>query len=212
MKLSKVFAALAGLIGVAIAAGAVYVALNNLDTAPQLVQPPEEALERTETMMEAVSQGDFTAASEVMYGKPNLGVDREPADEVGVMIWELFLESISYEFTGDLYATEEGLSRNITIESLDISSVTVSLRERAQTLLAQRVEEAEDVDQIYNDEGEYREEFVMEVLYEAVEAALAEDAQTVHWEITLNLIYNDEQWWILPEQTLLEAISGGIVR
>jgi hypothetical protein len=47
-------------------------------------------------------------------------------------------------------------------------------------------------------------------LEDAVTQALAEDGKTVSREFTMNLIWQDDQWWILPEQDLLSAISGGI--
>lgn len=202
--------ALMGVAGLLIAFWTVSYALDNLDTPPQLVEPPENAVHRTQAMMDALMEGEFSAASTYMLGNPDLGADREASDTVGVMIWEAFMDSLEYSFTSELYATEDGLSRNVSVESLDIASVTANLKQRAQDLLTQRVEAAEDVEQIYTDEGEYREDFVMEVLRDAVTAALAEDAKTIHRELTLNLIYENGQWWILPDQALLEAISGGI--
>jgi ribosomal 50S subunit-recycling heat shock protein len=44
-----------------------------------------------------------------------------------------------------------------------------------------------------------------------VEHALKEDAKTITTELTLNLSYQNEQWWIAADRTLLDAISGGIL-
>lgn len=210
MRISKIFAGLFGIVGAVLLAGTAYLSITSLDAPTELVTPPPAALECCETMMEAIGRGDFAAAGDMMYGTPDLGADREASDEVGIMIWDAFLASISYEFIGDCYATESGIARDVAIETLDISSVTEGLKERAQTLLAQRVAEAEDIEQIYNENGEYREDFVMECLYDAATAAMQEDAENVRRELTLNLVYSNEQWWVMPEQTLISAISGGI--
>lgn len=101
---------------------------------------------------------------------------------------------------------------DIQITAMDIDSVTVNLRQRAQTLLEQRIGQAKDTSEIYDENNEYREDFVMDALYDAAREALAEDAKTVSWEITLNLIYQEGQWWIMPEAKLLQAISGGILK
>ena len=37
-------------------------------------------------------------------------------------------------------------------------------------------------------------------------------SQEAFTEQTQNLIYKDGQWWIMPEQTLLQAISGGVLK
>ena len=42
----------------------------------------------------------------------------------------------------------------------------------------------------------------------AVTQALSEDAQTVTRDVTLGLIYQDGTWWVVPDQALLQIISG----
>ena len=88
--------------------------------------------------------------------------------------------------------------------------MTKSLRTRAQTLLEERVQDAEDVSEIYDEKNEYREDFVMDVLYDAVKDALQQDAEQMHMAFTMNMVYQDGDWWVVLDDTLLEAISGGI--
>jgi hypothetical protein len=175
-----------------------------------LVRLPEAALEQVDAMMTAVCDGDYEEAAGYMYGNPDLGMDRAPADPVGVLIWDAFAGSLSWELSGGCYATDSGLSQNVVVHSLDLNSITENLGERSQALLAQRVEEAEDLSQVYDENNEYLESFVMGVLYEAVEAAIAEDASYTDNKITLNLVFRNDAWWVMPEQPLMSAISGGI--
>jgi hypothetical protein len=92
-----------------------------------------------------------------------------------------------------------------------MTSITETLRSRSQAMLAQRVAEAEDTSEVYNEKNEYREDVVMEILFAAAEDALAEDARTVTVPLTVNLKYRDGQWWIVADTALLDAISGGIL-
>lgn len=94
---------------------------------------------------------------------------------------------------------------------MDVTSVTVNLKERSQTLLEQRVAEAVDVSEIYDENNEYREDFVMAVLRSAVEDALKEDARKMTVELTVKLSYQDGSWWVVADEALLDAISGGIL-
>ena len=94
---------------------------------------------------------------------------------------------------------------------MDVTSVTAVLKDRSQALLEQRVEEAEDLEDVYDENLQYREDFVMDVLYDAAVMALKEDAKTITAELTLNLSYQNEQWWIAADRELLDAISGGIL-
>ena len=210
--IAKFFGLVFILAGVAVAGFTVETAKNNLDSIPVLLSPVEEAEAQAEALMEAVAKGDYNTAGTLILGNPKLGVDRDPADTAGIMIWDAFVESYSYEMVGESYATDSGIAQNVKVSYLKISSVTKNLRERSQTLLEERVAQAEDVDEIYDENNDYKESFVMEVLKDAVEDALAEDAEMTGTEFTINLVYRDGNWVIVSDSALLAAISGEIVK
>ena len=212
MKVAKLIAALFGVAGVCAAALCVHLALENKNASPVLVEQPESAREQVEVMMDAVSRNDYAAASQVIKGNPVFGADRTPADQVSAMIWNAFVESVSYELVGELYATDSGVAQNIVVTTLDMGSVTANLKERSEKLLEERVSEAEDPHEVYDENNEYREDFVMKVLYDAAVEALKEDAKTLQHEVTINMIYENGSWWIVPDSGLLNAISGGILK
>ena len=162
-------------------------------------------------MMNAVCQGDYAEASQSILGTPSLGVDREAGSDVGIMIWEAFQESLSYELVGECYTTDQGLAQDVTVTCLDITSVTEQLRDRSQTMLEERVAEAENVSEIYDDNNEYREDFVMDILHTAVTDALKENTREMTVELTVRLSYQDGSWWVVADEALLDAISGGIL-
>jgi len=209
--IKKLLSLIFAIIGVAAALLAVNLSLSNKDADPVLLAPPEEATHQVVGLMDAVCAGDFAAASTYLQGQPDLGVNREATDPVGVLIWDALCDSMSYELVGECYATEDGLAQNLTISYMDITSVTATLKERSQTLLEQRVEEAENLDDVYDEKLQYREDFVMDVLYDAATDALAEDATTTTTELTVNMIYQNETWWIIADNNLLDAISGGVL-
>ena len=211
MKVKKLFAFLLAVVGIALASATVYVSLQYKDALPMLLTPPDVARSKVIMLMNAVSEGNYEEASQSIYGTPNLGVDREAADKVGVLIWDSFSSSISYELLGDCYTTEQGLAQNIAVTCLDMTSVTEQLRQRSQALLEQRVEDAEDVSEVYDENNEYREDFVMDVLYDSAVDALEEDARMMTVELTVNLSYQDGKWWVVADEALLNAISGGIL-
>ena len=206
------FSGIFGLLGISLAALGIFLALTNTNAEPVLVEQPQAAMDRVQTMLDALCEGDYETVTDCLYGSPVLGLDRLPQDAVGQMFWQALTDSYTYELRGDFHATDSGVAVNATISAMDISSVTVNLRERAQKLLEQRIAEAEDTSEIYDSNNEYKEDFVMGALYDAALAALEEDAGSVSWDVTLNLIYKDGQWWIMPEQTLLQAISGGVLK
>ena len=198
--------------GIVVAGFAVETAKENLDSLPVLLSPVEEAEAQAKALMEAVSKGDYNTAGTLILGNPNLGVDRDPADKVGQMIWDAFVASYQYEMVGESFATDTGISQKVKVSYLDITSVTANLRERSQTLLEERVALAEDVDEIYDENNEYKESFVMDVLEDAVVDALREDAKMTGAEFTINMVYRNGNWMIVSDNALLTAISGEIVK
>lgn len=209
--MKKFLAVVLALIGICAAAAAVWLSTQYMDSKPILLTPPDAARSEVVALMDAVCDGDYTAASRSIYGMPNLGVDREAGSKVGILIWDAFSSSMSYELIGSCYTTNQGLAQDVQITCLDINSATANLKERSQNMLEERVAAAEDVSEIYDENNEYREELVMDVLYEAVEDALEEDARSMSMTVTVNLVFRDGKWWAVADEALLNAISGGIL-
>ena len=213
MKISTFFSVLFALLGAAVAALAVFLCLNCMDRQPELVEVPVDAVERVDAMFRAVCSDDYPAAAALMYGQPDLGAERPEEDEgISAYIWDAFLDSMGYELAGECYATSNGIAQKVQVSYLDITSVTDALRDRARTLLQQRMEEAEDVSEIYDANNEYRQDFVDAVVADAAREALSKDARYVEMELTINLVYHQGQWWILADNALMQVISGGIAR
>lgn len=206
------FSGVFGLLGAFLAAVCVSLALMNINASPVLIEQPKAAQEQVDTMMNALCAGEYDTVSACLYGQPDLGLDREAEDPVGRLFWNALAESFTYELGDEFHATDSGVALDVKISALDLSSVTANLRARAQLEMEQRIAEAENTDEIYDENHEYREEFVLAALYSAAEDALEQDARQVSWELTLNLVYENGQWWIMPEQDLLRAISGGILK
>ena len=203
MKTARFFACIFGILGTVLMAFSIGLCLLSLDKEAELKAVPAEAAACAETLMQAIDAGDYAAAAGVLYGQPDLGADREPANEAGVMIWDAFRDSISCEFAGEWYVTDAGIARDVVITSMDIASVT-------HAIMTAKVEAATDMAELYDENNGFREDLVEAVLSEAVVRAMAEDAETVTREVTLTLIQRDGRWWVVPEDGLLQAISGGL--
>lgn len=209
--LTSVVSLILAAVGAATLLLTLYVCKTYTNQPPILLAAPDTATGRLETMMEAVCLGDYNAAGQFMLGTPDFGAEEKPEDDLGLLLWDAYMQSMDYSLTGECYTTDEGLAQDITFTYLDITSVTKNLRQRSQDLMEQRVAAATDMSEIYDSNNEYREDFVMAVLYDTAKDALREDAKIVTVSVTVNMKYQDGTWWILPETDLLDAISGGIL-
>ena len=201
MKAKKFFAWLFGLVGVALMVGTAVLCLTSLDAPPKLVEIPQGARQCSEELMDALCGGDYETAQALLAGNPDLGLDQEPEGEVEAILWKAFEESLSYEFDGDCYATENGLARNVKVRGLHLVSMAAVLKDKAVQLL----------DPAMADEnGNYPEAYKQQVLRKAAEEAGKEEDILVTYDVTLQLIFRDGQWQVAADKTLLAAISGGL--
>lgn len=205
MKTAKFLSAVFAVLGAVLVIGTAVLSFTSLDAPVRLLSSMENAEEKTEALMDAICQGNYTSAASVMYGRPELDAGQTPSSELGVLLWDAYGDSLSYEFTGGCYATDSGVARDVTITALDISAVMEPLEEHYRKLL----QEAEGSDS-YDMSDENREAFVMGVLCDAAAEVLEESDYLTSRSVTLNLTCQDGQWWILPEQELLNVISGGV--
>lgn len=211
MKIRNVISAVFALVAVGAAATGIYLSLANRDADPVLLSAPDEAKSLVLEFMDAVCDADFDRASRYISGEPDLGLSREPADEVGRLLWDAYTDSLSYSVVGECHATDDGLAQEVSLTGLDIASVTAVLKERSQTLLEQRVQEAQNAEEVYDENNDYREDFVMQVLHDAAATALEQEARDKTMEFTVNLTFQNGQWLVLVDNDLLNAISGGIL-
>lgn len=211
MKIAKFFAVIFAVAGTLLMLGTVVLCLTSLDAPVRTGEIPAAARACSEKLMEAVAAGDYETAGNCLYGQPDLGAASSPADPVGALVWEGFLSSISYEFQGDCYVTDTGFARNATVTTLDIPSVTEAFKQRSQDLLAEQTAAATEPAELYGENGQFKDELITQVLRQAAQETLSAAPQTVTYEVTLHLIRRDGQWWAVPDQALLKAISGGVV-
>lgn len=211
MKSSKGFAMIFGFLGSLLAVFTVWLSLSSLQAKPVLIRRSPGAEVCARQMLDAVCAGDYSAAGGCLYGMPKLQSGAETESESGKLIWEAFIDSLEYELVGESFISEQGISQRVKLHRLDFDSVTQKLPERSKALLSKRVKEAEDVSEIYGTGTSYREDFVMKVLRDATVEALREDSQFVDQELVINLVFDQGSWWVLADQTLMSAISGGVV-
>ena len=181
-------------------------ALTNLDAEPILAEAPEDARNQVIQMMDALCAGDYAEVGKNLYGKPDLGIDRQPADYVGQLFFAAYAENLRYELVRDCYATADGVALDLKVTALDIYAVLPHLRQQAESMLEQWVAEAEDVSEIYDENGEYLDSMVQEVLH-ASAAKVLEDKRTISLDLTLECVYENGQWWIRPNNKLLDLIG-----
>lgn len=205
-SLSIIFA----VIGICILAVAALFCMSFRNASPIMISVPDAAQECSETLMEALCTGDYDTASACLAGQPDLGLDRKPEEEGAQLIWEAFADSFRYEFTGECYATPAGLAQSVMITTLDLSKISSKLPQRMDDLMAEKLANTTVMTEIYDAKGEFRQDLIQQLLLQAISEILEEDAATITRGVSLNLVYENNRWWVSLDPALLQAISGGV--
>ena len=208
MKIARFFAVIFAVLGFLLLIGSIGLCMLNLNSPVRILELPQEAVETSDAFAQALQAGDLTAAAQYVYGQPDLGAEGTPADPETAAVWNAFLNSISFEYTGKCQAADTGLTRTASVTVLEISGVTEKLPERAQSLVNQKIASAGDLSEVYDESGSFREELVTQILQQALQQCLTQDAATVTREVTVKLINRDGKWWVVPDQALLQILSG----
>ena len=208
MKAARFFSVIFAVLGCLLLVGSMVLCLASRNAPVRVLEVPQGAIDCSDAFAEALDNGDLAAAAQLMYGQPDLGVDGTIADPETALVWETFLDNMTFSFAGKCYAVENGFARDASISVMDIATATQKLPERTQALVSQKIASAIKLEDIYDEEGHFHKELAEKILREALQQSLDQDAQLTAREVTVKLVNRDGAWWVVPDQTLLQAISG----
>lgn len=208
MKVARFFAVIFAVLGVLLLLGSMGWILASRDAPVRVLEVPQGAVQCSEAFASALENGDLAAVAERMYGQPDLGIDGVISDPETALVWEAFLEQMRFSFTGKCYPVDNGFARDASIEVLDIARVTEKLPELTQTLINQKIASAERLEEIYDEAGRFHPELADQILREALQQALSQDPEVICRDVAVKLVNRDGVWWVVPDQMLLQTISG----
>lgn len=208
MKVARVFAVLFGVLGLVLMLGTAAVCFGALDE-PVRAEVPQAAKDCAAEMVALLEEGDLAAVSEKLYGNPTLGVEEKLSGEAAA-VWEIFCEGISCELKSDLYVSGSSFAVDAAITVLEIASITDTVTDHAKKLLDERIAAAEKMDELYDENNDFRQDVIDAVMDEAVKLALAEEPEMLNYETTFGFVCQEDQWYVVPDAGFMRALSGGL--
>lgn len=209
MRISKLASAVFAVAGTVLLIGSVVMSFVALGRPTTAVEPTREANDVAQSVLSALDHGDLSNVGTYFYGAPALGLDREPATAEGKQIWNAYRDSI--KVTADEGCDAEGTTiyQTAQVTALDMSEALSRLDEEVAALLNERLETAEDPAALLDENGEVPQTLKDELRAQALTQVLA-DAKAVTTQITFQLMEKDGQWWVLPDQAMLDVLSGAV--
>lgn len=208
MKVARVFGVLFGILGLVLMLGTAALSFGFLD-APVRAEVPRDVKECAAEVAELLNNGELDALADRFYGNPRLGADRVLTGDTAA-VWEIFCEGISCELTSEVYVSGSSYAVDAVITVPKIESITDSVTEHGKRLLDERVAAAEKMAELYDENGEFRQDLIDEVMAQAVTLSLGEEPEMLTCETTIGFVYKAERWQAVPDQTLMRALQGGL--
>ena len=204
MRPNRIRSCIAGIAVLLLAAVAVYFAVSSVSADPAVAKVPGSAREQTEALMAAICEGRFDDTEQLLSGVADLGVEPLPEGTPESLLWDAWVEGLSYEFSGDCYATRNGLARDVSVWGMDLQKTTQQIGAEAQLLARERIAELEEA----GEGGKLPESFAEQILYDATVRVLERPLEQGSWQITLELEYEQGRWAVIPSPQLQALLSG----
>ena len=192
------------------AAGAYALALRAVDRPTVRLGLEGEPEDTTALFFNAVCLREWDAAARYVLGEPDLSLGASPRDELARTVWLAYQQSWSWSMGEGGMIDSLNAWQTVSFSALRPELLFDGMSEEVQEILARRVEETDDLDTVYDDQGQFLPAVIQSALQEATRARLAEpERYTAPAEVTLHLSFRDDRWQILPEEALWELLSGG---
>ena len=175
-----------------------------------VVDMDPEAENTARGLMEALVKGNLEAAGGYILGTPQFTVPDQSAQSAEGLLWQYYYDGLSYTLDGGLYPGNRGLSQNVTVTLPDLKAVTERMGVLAPEILTERIQAADSMEEVYDDQGGYRQDVTEGVILKAAKKAMEGPVETRQQTLTLSLYYVNGSWWVRPDQRLLDLLSGGL--
>lgn len=161
------------------------------------------------SFLDALSAGNYEKAGVQLAGYTSLGLETPPEGQAAALMHQALRESYSYELRSDCVADKLEAKQLVALTYLDLNAVQAAAAERTVEELKALVRDRPS-SQVYDEDKNYLPEITQEAYKNAVSAVLrkAEDYY-VTAELELSLSYGDGKWSLVPDEALLDAVSGG---
>ena len=194
-------------------AGALAYMSANADALPiRIPEGENEPVHAIESFFSCLKAGDFDGAYAHITGG-TLGLENVPEDAESALLWRAQRSAWDFKIADGYGMIGSRLTRQVTVSGVDFSSAAPAINARVQAMLAEDTENATFAADVLDEHGNYDQELIMAHLFTALEELTAAPGDYRRsWELTVQLTYADGEWKLVPDKTLLTALTGGAVR
>ena len=184
-----------------------------VDAEPYIEDGATAATATLEHFLSALEAKDFAGAYGDMYNYASLGLEDAPEDPLARMYWDALLAAWHFDAAGEGQMQGTRYDRRVTVRSLDFDAVSAEIGRRVQAILTEKVENARLRSEVYDEDGNYKEELAYEALTAATAEVLSDTAPYAYTqECSLSLYYTGDRWQVEVTPAFISALTAGAAR
>ncbi|MBR1456913.1 MAG: hypothetical protein IJ594_07110 [Oscillospiraceae bacterium] len=175
-----------------------------------VARPKGDPQDAVREFFDAVQAGDYEAANACLGNYATLGLENEPGGEAGRLLHEALRQSYSYSLIGQSTVNELSARQQLQLRYLDVASLESDTRDELENVIAS-LARSRDPKEVYDADNNYLPAFAMEAYAQALSGVLSHASDYYATAgIQLTLDYSGGRWRILPDESLLKALAGGL--
>ena len=184
-----------------------------MDAEPYIEGGAAAATATLEHFLSCLEAKDFSGAYGDMHNYASLGLEDAPDDPIARMYWDALLSAWHFDAAADSQMQGTRYDRRVTVRCLDFDAISAEIGRRVQAILTEKVENARLRSEVYDENGNYKEELAYDALTAATAEVLADTAPYAYTqECSLSLYYIGDRWEVEVTPAFISALTAGAAR
>lgn len=206
----KVIASLFTVLALAAAAFTLYLCAFAQQAVPYVEDGPDGPTAALESFFSYLEEKSFPLAYTYLSNYAGLGLENTPADPAAARLWAAQQDVWSFSVEDGYEMNGVYLTKRAAVDCLDGRAVMELVGPLVQGKLARAVEEARLLSEVYDGNGEYREDLVRAALEASLDELLADPSPYVYTRsLVIRMEYVDGKWLVAADADLIAALTGG---
>lgn len=160
---------------------------------------------------DALCEGDYPLAYSFLDRVSTLGLENDPSSSDASALLSAVRDNWDYRLYGECLPVSDGAVQQVVFTTLDLESLRDDVISETQNAVSRLARDLPQ-DEIYDENGAYRDAFTERAYAEALDAVLSHaDDYSVLIGLNIRLVNSDGEWRIVPDSALYAALTGGAV-
>ena len=171
--------------------------------------PQGDPQETVTAFFDHISAGNYEEAYSCLGNYASLGLENEPGTGEGKLIYDAVRSNFTWNLKGDCAINGYSATQKVKVRTLNIKRIESEIASRVDGIM-EKVAEGKSAAELYDADGKYLPSVTDEVYLTALHQVLANaDSYCMESELDLHLENNGEQWMLIADKALMNALAGG---